>query len=206
MFRILSLATVLMASLLLSACGGMRLVESDVRSFANPPFIPTGASYRFERLPSQQTDAQQQARLETMAQTALGKVGLKRHEAAASYSVQVSVGTKVDPFSPWERPSMGSGAGWNFGFGVQTGNVMIASRSGLFGMTGFGMESPYYWRQVSLIVRSVGNNQVVYETHAANDGRWADSEAVLPAMFDAALQGFPNPPQGVRRINVEIPR
>jgi len=28
---------------------------------------------------------------------------------------------------------------------------------------------------------------------------------VLPVMFQAALQGFPNPPQGLRRVNIEIP-
>jgi hypothetical protein len=29
---------------------------------------------------------------------------------------------------------------------------------------------------------------------------------VLPAMLDSALRGFPQPPPGTRRINVEIPR
>ena len=33
-----------------------------------------------------------------------------------------------------------------------------------------------------------------------------DDAAVLPAMFEAALSGFPNPPTGVRRIDIEIPR
>jgi hypothetical protein len=29
---------------------------------------------------------------------------------------------------------------------------------------------------------------------------------LLPAMLDAALSSFPNPPQGPRRVNVQIPR
>lgn len=187
----------------LAGCGTLRLVDSDVRSFSTPPGVPVGASYRFERLPSQQADAAQQARLEAMVENALTQVGLRRDDAQAGYSVQVSVGLRVDPYSPWDTPSHGWGPGWNFGFGLQTGNPMIMGRGPL--MRGMG-DLPYYWRQVSLIIRDLRSAQVVYETQAAHDGRWADSEAVLPAMLEAALKDFPTPPQGLRRINVEIPR
>ena len=184
MFR--SLIMVLLATLWLSGCGGMRLVDSEVHSFASAPVIAAGASYRFERLPSQQADVAAQTQLETLAQQALAKVGLLRDEAAASYSVQVSFGMRIDPQSPWLPPE----TGWGLG------------RRGSFSM----MEPPYYWRQVSLLIRHLGTQQLVYETHAAHDGPWADTQAVLPAMLDAALLGFPNPPPGVHRINIEIPR
>ena len=59
---------------------------------------------------------------------------------------------------------------------------------------------------MSLIIRHLGTAQVVFETQAANDGPWSDSDAVVAAMFEAALKDFPNPPPGVRRINIEIPR
>ena len=190
MFR--SLIMVLLATLWLSGCGGMRLVDSEVRSFASAPVIPAGASYRFERLPSQQADAAAQTQLETLAQQALAKVGLLRDEAAASYSVQVSFGMRVDPQSPWLPPENGWGPGWNQGLG----------RRGSFAM----MEPPYYWRQVGLTLRDLRTQQLVYETHAAHDGPWADTAAVLPAMLDAALQGFPNPLPGVHHITIEIPR
>ncbi len=205
MFR--SLLAVVFVAMGLAGCGTVRLVDTDVRSYATPSGVPLGASYRFERLPSQQANAAQQTRLEAMAQQALAKVGLRRHDTAASYSVQVSVGMKVDPYSPWDRPAISGGAGWNLGVGIHTGNVLIAGGGPVLGMPGFGLgEQPYYWRQISLVIRHLGTNQVVYETHAAHDGRWADSAAVLPAMLDAALTGFPNPPAGVRRINIEIPR
>jgi hypothetical protein len=205
MFR--SLIAIVFAAFWLTGCGGMRLVEADVRSYATQPLVPVGASYRFERLPSQQGDVAQQTRLEAMAQPALAKAGLQRNDVAASYSVQVSASMKVDPYSPWDRPSPGWGPGWNFGFGIQSGNVLIAGNSPFMGLPGFDMAgAPYYWRQVNLIIRNLGTHQVVYETHAAHDGRWADSEAVLPAMLEAALKDFPNPPPGVRRINMEIPR
>jgi hypothetical protein len=28
---------------------------------------------------------------------------------------------------------------------------------------------------------------------------------LLPVVFDAALQGYPNPPQGVRKVTIELP-
>ena len=63
-----------------------------------------------------------------------------------------------------------------------------------------------YWfrREVSVIVRELPSNRVVYETSALNDGPWYDSGAVLPAMFDAAMQGFPNPPPGPRRVDIQV--
>ena len=63
---------------------------------------------------------------------------------------------------------------------------------------------PWYQREVSLLIRDAASNQVVYETHAVHGGRWADGSTVLPAMFSAALSGFPNPPAGQRKINVEV--
>ena len=203
MFR--KLIGMVLAALWLTGCGTLRLVDSDVRSFVAPPGVPVGATYRFERLPSQQVDAAQQTRLEFMAQQALGKVGLRRDDVAASYSVQVLAGLRVDPYSPWDRPRSGWGMGWGLGFGVRSGQVMIGGGSPF--MRGFGAgDMPYYWRQVSLTIRHLGSGQVVYETHAAHDGRWADSDAILPAMLEAALKDFPNPPPGPRRINLEIPR
>lgn len=202
MFR--SFLAIFFVALWLPGCGTTRLVDSNVRSYATPPFVPVGASYRFERLLSQQADGGQQARLEAMAQQALARVGLQHNGTSASYSVQVAAGIKVDPYSPWDRPAVGWWPGWNFGFGLHSGPMSI----GAYGpMHGFGLDqSPYYWRQVSLVIREMRSAQVVYETHAAHDGPWADSEAVLPAMLEAALKDFPNPPPGVRRINLEIHR
>lgn len=182
----------------------MRLVNSDVRSFATPPYVPVGARYRFEHLPSQQANEAVQSQLESMAQQALGKAGLQRDDAAARYSVQVSYGRQVAPYAPWEQPSVGWWPNWSVGFGVQSGHVLMG---GSRMMPGFGpAERPYYLRQVSLVIRHLGTAKVVYETYAEHDGPWSDNEAVLPAMLDAALKDFPNPPPGVRRINLEIPR
>lgn len=206
MFRLF--IAICVAVLALTGCSTIRLVDTDVRSYAIPPVLPVGASYRFDRLPSQQSpvDAQQQTQLETLLQPVLAKAGLRRDDAAASYSVQVSVDIKVSPYAPWDRPAFGWGPGFHLGWSLHRGNGRFGRHHPLMGWSAFGMsELPYYWYQVSLLIRRLDNAQVVYETHAAHDGRWADSEVVLPAMFEAALQGLPNPPQGVRHINIEIP-
>ena len=79
------------------------------------------------------------------------------------------------------------------------------------GFVGFSMplmmyEPPLYLREVSLVLRDSRSHAVLYETRATHDGIWADARAVLPAMLAAALQGFPVPPSGTRRVNIEIPR
>ncbi len=198
-----ALAAIIFALVTLTGCGSMRLVDTEVHSFATPPVVSAGASYRFERLPSQQADAGRQDKLEAVAQQALMRVGLKRDDGAAGYSVQVSYGMKVDAHAPWEQPEpWGWNLGWGIGWGGRGGSLMFGGGAPF----GYLASSPYYWHQISLVMRSLATNQVVYETHAKHDGRWADSEAVLPALFEAALKDFPNPPAGVRRINIEIPR
>ncbi len=55
-------------------------------------------------------------------------------------------------------------------------------------------------------MRDIASGQVVYETRAYSDGTWMPPEVVLSAMLDAALQGFPVPPAGPRRVDIEIKR
>jgi hypothetical protein len=67
-------------------------------------------------------------------------------------------------------------------------------------------EAPWFKRELTILMRDLSTGQVMYETRALHDGVWSDTLAVLPAMLDAALTGFPQPPPGTRRINIEIPR
>jgi hypothetical protein len=46
----------------------------------------------------------------------------------------------------------------------------------------------------------------VYETHAVHDGLWSDSTTIFATLFKAGLSNFPNPPAGVQRVTIEIPR
>jgi hypothetical protein len=180
------------AALLLCGCAGGYLLDNTVQSFSSLPALPAQTGYRFDRLPSQQSPAQ--AQLEAWADPALHKAGLRRDDANARFTVQVS-GTLIPTLSPWADPWRWGG-GWGMGF---------HHRGYGFGMGGpWGMESPWYHRDVAVIVRELPGNRVVFESHAVNDGPWLDNTAVFPAMFDAAMQGFPNPPPGPRRVDIQI--
>ena len=188
-------AILLIAILFLTGCAGMRIVDSDVTAFsawtAAPP--APGTRYKFERLPSQ--TAPQQDQIEALATTSLSKVGMALSPIEARYSVQVLLSAE----QVWRYSSGGFGGFGGFGFGGGRGASIGLSFP-------LNLGEPYYKRSVSLLMRDLTTQKVVFETRAVHDGVWSDTLAVLPAMLDSALLGFPQPPAGVRRINVEIPR
>ena len=192
-------AIIFIATLLLSACSGMRVIDSDVTAFsawtAAPP--APGTRYRFERLPSQQSANAQQDRIEALATTSLSKVGMALSPPDARYSVQVLLVTEIVQRYP--EPGFGFG-----GPGVSIGGGSRGTSIGLSFPIGFG--ESYYKRTVSVLMRELASQKVVFETRALHDGPSGDAFAILPAMLDSALLGFPQPPAGTRRINVEIPR
>ena len=192
-------AIILVATLFLAACSGMRVVDSDVTAFsawtAAPP--APGTRYRFERLPSQQSANAQQDRIEALATTSLSKVGMALSPLDARFSVQVLLLTEIVQRYP--EPGFGFG-----GPGVSIGGGSRGSSIGLSFPIGFG--DSYYKRTVSILMRELSSQKVVFETRALHDGPSGDAFAILPAMLDSALLGFPQPPAGTRRINVEIPR
>jgi len=185
----------------LSGCATGYLLDNEVQSFSHLQGVPAQPTYRFERSLSQQVDPAQQA-LEALADPALHKAGLRRDDAQPRYSVQVSARTNrtLSPYAdPWDRWGWGWGGGWSLGYG---------SRHLGIGLGGPFPRTDSYWfhREVSVLVRELGSNKVVYETHAVNDGPWLDNRSVLPAMFEAAMQGFPTPPPGPRRVDIQVGR
>jgi hypothetical protein len=204
----------LACTLLLSACSGLRVVDNDVASFAQwsgnaPP--ASGSSYRFERLPSQQVSLPQtgisgleisQDELEAIARKAFDKVGWRNNPLAPAFNVQVSSSTRYaqrNPYNNWP------GYGGFGGTGVSIGGGSAGSFIGFSFPLGMA-ESPLYLREVSIVIRNAASNAVVFESKATHNGIWNEPRSILPAMFEAALQGFPTPPAGARRINIEIPR
>lgn len=184
---VLSLA----AAVVLSGCGTY-LLENNVQSFSGLPTLPANPTYTFERLPSQ-ANQPWQGQIEALADPALFRAGLRRDDAAPRYTVQVSAGVQR-VLSPWYDPWDPWGGGWGWG-----------PRFGPYGWGAFPRsDQAWFQREVAVVVRDRASNQVVYETRASSDGPWLDNSVVLPAMFDAALQGFPNPPQGVRRVNIQL--
>ena len=93
--------------------------------------------------------------------------------------------------------------GRGVGVGVGVG-VTIGFGSGF--LSPFGrMEQPWFRREVSVVLRELASNKVAWESHAVADGPWSDNAVVLPAMFSAAMQGFPAAPAGVRKVAIDVP-
>lgn len=192
------------AAFLMTGCTTVRLVDSDVTAFSRWSVAPPGPGtpYRFERLSSQQVMGTQQDQLEALARAALARVGMELNPATARLSVQVMFNAQIVERWP-------SGSGWYDGFGFPMSGLFLegGSRGAALDLS-FPMRfsEPYYRRELSILMRDLGSGELVFETRAAHDGVWSDTLAVLPAMLDAALLGFPQPMSGTRRVNIEIPR
>ena len=195
-------AIALTGVLLLSACSGMRIVDSDVTTYstAATAALTPPLRDRFERLPSQQAQAAQSAALEALAVAALANAGMQRDDAAPQYSVQLDVRMFRDPQAPWDDPRYVGG----YAVAKPTwGRYGLLMRYPSLNMQ---FDYPYYRRELSIVVRRLSDAQGVFESRARHDGRWSDDEAILPAMAQAAMQGFPATPAGLRRVVIEIPR
>jgi Domain of unknown function (DUF4136) len=189
--------------LLLGGCAGVRTVDTDVTAFTKWTAAPPGpaTTYRFERLPSQQMPQEQQAAVETLARASLAKVGMVFNPAAPRYTVQVDSTIQ----------QLNTGYNGYGGSGVFLGGGGGGGGGGGFG--GIGLSFPLgrgasasARHDLTIVMRDVSTQQVVYETRASHGAASDDRLAVLPAMMDAALRGFPEPPPGTRRISVEMPR
>lgn len=190
----------------LTGCAGPMVIDSQVQTFAKFGPIPAGASYRFERLPSQQQAEPQQSQVETMAAVSLGHVGLRYDEAKPMYTAQVSA--RVTPvLVAFDNPFYGPGFGPGLSYGAYGGWGGWGGYGG-YGGGWYGPQfppSPWFEREVNVILREQPGGKVVYETSARNDGPYSASGLVLSVLFDAALQGFPNPPSEVRQVRTEVP-
>jgi hypothetical protein len=194
---LLKLLCLVLAVTWLSGCATGYLLDNTVQAFSSLTSLPAPPSYRFERLPSQQGPVQ--AQLEAMADGALQEAGLRRDDANARFGVQVE-GRLQPMLSPWATwDDWGWGGGWGFG---------MRHRGFGWGMGGAfaRMEPSWYHREASVIIRELPSNRVVFESRAINDGPWMENAAVFPAMFEAALQGFPAPPPGPRRVDIQVGR
>lgn len=192
---------------LLAGCASTRVVDSEVKSFAQTPAPAKGQTYRYERLPSQQASADAQTRLEALADAALARAGLLRRDDAARYSVQISVSSVLargDAHDPYGFASFGYGwrPYYRLGFGYGYGPAYWRYP----GHSHFAAPYSAHRHDLTLVLRDLGSQQIAYETRASHEGVSTDLPALLPALLEAALKDFPNPPQGARQVRVELPR
>lgn len=204
--RWFAVAVAALTMTLVTGCASMRLIDSDVVSVAAvPPGMSLqGATYRFERLPSQVHNPEA-GLAEQQAQAAMAAVGLVRDDADASLSVMVGFSGSQYLADPWGRPLA---PGWTPHGSISIGTGFGVSLGTHIGL-GIGMRFPpptHYRREVSLIMRDLRSGQVVYETRASHAGPWSDNMPIFATLFQAAMANFPNPPSAQRRVNIEVPR
>ncbi|MDH4449977.1 MAG: DUF4136 domain-containing protein [Rhodoferax sp.] len=180
----------LTALLALAGCSMPRMIDSDVQSFAGMGLTASNADFRFERLPSQQQNPDLQDSVESMAQEALERIGLRRNDTTGQYLVMVglSIDSVRNPHYRPPRPRV-----------VRAADGTLHEEWPLFP----AIDVPWYRHRVHLTLRDSSTSQVAYETSAVFDGPWRDTLNLVPPMLEAALQDYPAP--GKRRVAVELP-
>ncbi len=196
--RRLVLVPLLLGGLLLAGCSTLRTVSSEVSSFGEWPAERAPGSYAFERLPSQQAQAEVSDRLEAAAAPALEKAGFKPVAPGQQPDVLVQVGARDSRFvvQPWDDPLW-----WRGSFGYWRHGPWVSPRWGL----SMRYDFPRYESQVALLIRDRASGKPLYETRAATEsGARADS-ATYGAMFRAALMDFPRLGMNPRQVVVDVP-
>jgi hypothetical protein len=218
--RIAVLACAALLALLVAGCSGLRTIESQVQATVPAADAPSttpaptastalgpGARYRFERLPSQAEEPARAEAIEAMADQALQAAGLVRDDRQPRYSVQVHTGVETFYVDDWGRrypgmPPYSPGFFSEFGVFVGPGRIGPGTRIGM-GWTSWPPTVRYTYG-VSLLLRDLSSQRIVYETRASHEGPWGDHDQVLPALLSAALRDFPAPHSGA--VKVQIPR
>ena len=136
-----------------------------------------------------------------LADQALARAGLQRDDAAPRLLVQLGVQAdavpRYDPFRPY-GPYGAYGPGpWGMGGWYGRG-------WGVHGVWRFGEPTPLHRRAVSIVMRDASTQAVVYETSAVHEDVWVSDPAVYGVLFDAALNGFPKPPEGPRQVRIPL--
>lgn len=199
--RLLALAIVSGALMGLAGCAGLQQVTADVSTHGQWPASVQAPRYVFERLPSQQAQADQQALIEAAAEPALRARGFVAAASAADAQVLVQVsaqrstgyGWRDDPFY---RPYDGHLFG-NVGFGGFWGG-----RSGVG--IGLNFDTPRTSLQVSLLVRDKASSTVLYETSASTLRLGSAPDSLMAPLFQAALMDFPAVAISPRRVTVPL--
>ncbi|CAN5542453.1 hypothetical protein BH09PSE5_BH09PSE5_32240 [soil metagenome] len=196
MMRRMALAGLGLALTALAGCANLTGITSDVTSYSQWPADRKPASYTFERLPSQQAQPTAQDELEQAARVGLEQAGFVAASNPSTADVNVQLSSRVGQYErsyPYDRFGFygGYGAGrlWGPGVGI-----------------GMRFDTPYYEREVSVLIRDRRTGQSLYESRARNDGNSAGGPDVLQAMFEAALKDFPQAAVNPRRILIEKPR
>jgi hypothetical protein len=186
-------------TLLLAGCASLNQVGAEVTSFGDWPAGRTGGTYAFERLPSQQQAGQRTAQIEALAAPALARAGFRPAAAGDAPDVIVSIGARISrtDWAPWDDPL------W-----VRWHAPLRAFRHGLVPVGPWGSSfppEPRFDREVAVLLRDRASGQALYEARASNDGATMGSDALLGALFQAALSDFPQAQPKSHWVRVPLP-
>lgn len=191
------LLAILLSTLLLAGCAALDTVQVDISTYGDWPAARTGATYAFDRLPSQQTDPEAAARIEQAARPALEKAGFRPAPPGQTAELLVQLAARhtrsgsdwiVDPL--W----------WHGGFGLHrhpwVGPVWVVD---------VRRDWPIYEREVALLIRDAASARPLFEARARQQGATRGDDQLLGAMFLAALTDFPRHGPNPRTVRVTLP-
>jgi len=197
--------SVLIATVALTACASFHELSNDVSAYSLWPADRKPATYTFERLPSQEANAQQQQLLEDAAHRAMERAGftLSTDPKAADVSVTLGARVSLNEPSPFDSPYWWRG-------GLYAHRYYYGHYGRPFYRTGFGFhggwpyDSPTYEREIGLLIRDRKSGQPLYEARVTNDGYSSSIHSLLGAMFEAGLKDFPNGGAAPHRVVTQI--
>jgi hypothetical protein len=202
--RILLLIGGLGLGLVLAGCASTRTLSTQVSSYGPWPADRKAGTFAFDRLPSQMAMPMEQDRIEAAALPALAAAGFRQVERdQAEVLVQVAAQV-VQTNDYWASPYYWGGW-WGYPYGPyrRYPGLYPGFYPGYYGWYGGYYNYPEYQREVGVLIRDRQSNQALYETHARYTNSWT-SEAILPAMFEAALKDFPQPALSPRPVVVVL--
>ena len=172
----------------LSGCAALNTVTSEVATYGDWPAGRAPGRYAFERLPSQQARPAQQANLEAAAARALEGAGFTAAADAAQADVVVQIGARISrtDIYPWDDPLW-----WRWGGGYWHSPAWRPhSRAVFYANLNAGWYTRYE-RSVALLLRDRASAVPLFEAHAQTDGTTSGDNALITAMFEAAMKDFP---------------
>jgi hypothetical protein len=179
----------------LAGCAAMNTLQAEIATYGEWPAGQAAGSYAFDRLPSQQAQPEQTARLEDAARPALERAGFR--EAAPGQAPQVlvqvaSASSLADPVL-WADPLWWHG-GWGYSRRVWTSPWWAADV----------YYDRRYDRQVALLIRDAATGKPLYEARASSEGSTTGSDAIRAALFEAAMVDFPRTGPNPRQVSVQV--
>ncbi len=215
MFTRLALAAL---ALVLSGCASLNNLSNEVSSYGPWPAERKPGSYTFERLPSQQVHPERQQMLEDAARGTLEAAGFRAAVEAGSAEYLMQIGARVTSTDPWIyndplfwRGGLGYGFGYGYGRWGRGWGPGLTPGWGGWGPGRYGAGYGYgyggwasFEREVALLIRDRATGQLLYEARARNNGPSATIDSILPAMFGAAMTGFPAAGPNPRNVTVPL--